>query len=173
METTEPQYVQTQPMPPSEEQNVYEDYWGFQQTEKYVLPDGQQWIEFQVMNEGQKTLYQKSINRDIKINRRSGDASIRSDIADERHALIINSVVGWNMKRGASFVGYDRRIFETWLNQANPRIVEALEQAIRKANPWLQGDMTVADIDEEIERLKELREETLKEEQGKATSSSK
>lgn len=168
-EATEAPYVETESM----EQTVYEDYWGFSQTEKYYFPDGQQYIEFSVMNEGQKTMYQKSINRDIKINRRSGDASIKSDVAEERHALITNSVVDWKLRRGKDWVVYDKRIFSSWLNDANPRLVEALEQAIRKANPWLQGDMTVADIDEEIERLRELREETLKEEQGKETLSNK
>lgn len=171
METTEaePQFVQTELM----DQTIYEDYWGFSQTDKYYFPDGKQYIEFQVMNEGQKLMYQKSINRDIKINRRSGDASIKSDIAEERHALINSSVVGWQVRKEGQWVTFDKRVFGTWLSQANPKLVEALEQAIRKANPWLQGDMTVEDIDEEIERLREMREELVKEQQGKETSSSK
>lgn len=169
MTTTEPQYVESEPI----EQTVYEDYWGFAQTDKFYFPDGQQYIEFQVMNEGQKSMYQKNINRDIKINRRSGDATIQSDVAQERNALITSSVTGWHMRQGNGFVAFDKRIFGTWLAQANPKLVEALEQAIRKANPWLQGDMTVEDIDEEIDRLREMREELVKEQQGKETSRNK
>lgn len=149
------------------ETEVFEDYWSFSATEKYMLPDGKQWIEFNIMNEGQKSSYQKKINRDIKINRKSGDASIRSDIADERHALITTSVVGWSMKQGGNWVAYSTQMLNNWLNVANPKIVEALEFAIRKANPWLQGDMSIEDIDEEIQRLQELRIETEKREQGK------
>lgn len=145
----------------------YEDYWSFQETHRFVLPDGKQWIEFQVMNEGQKSDYQRKINRDIKINRRSGDATLRNDIADERHALITSSVIDWSMRKGGGFVGFSKRVLEDWLNVANPRIIEDLEAEIRKANPWLQGEMTVEDIDKEIERLRELREESVKREEGK------
>lgn len=145
----------------------YEDYWSFSQTERFVLPDGKQWIAFQIMNEGQKSSYQKAINRDIKINRRSGDASIKSDIADERHALILQSVTDWNMRRGNDFVAFSRSTLQNWLNVADPRIVEALEFAIRKANPWLLGDLSVWDFDDEIKRLQEMREEAVKREEGK------
>lgn len=149
------------------EATQFEDYWSFSQTERYTLPDGHQWIEFNIMNEGQKASYQKMINRDIKINRKSGDASIKSDIADERHSLIRASVVNWNLRKGSEYVAYSRQMLDNWLNVANPRIVEALEFAIRKANPWLQGDMSIEDIDEEIQRLQELRLETEKRDQGK------
>lgn len=159
--TEQAEHVQTEPM------EQFEDYWSFSQTERYVLPDGKQWIEFNIMNEGQKSSYQKKINRDIKINRKSGDASIKSDIADERHALIETSVVNWNMRQGGNNVAFSVQMLRNWLNVANPRIVEALEFAIRKANPWLQGDMSIEDIDEEIQRLQELRIETEKREQGK------
>lgn len=152
---------------PVMEKMQYDDYWSFEQTKRYIFPDTVQWIEFQVMNEGQKSMYQKEINRDITINRRSGDAKIKSDIADERHALIKKSVVNWSMFRNGQMVPYSQSMFANWLGAADPRLVEALEFAIRKANPWLQGDMSVKDIDEELERLKELREEAVKREEGK------
>jgi hypothetical protein len=163
----QPQYVMTEPMPPQDE---FEDYWSFSQKERFMLPDGKQWIEFNIMNEGQKASYQKKINKDIKFNRKTSDATIRSDIADERHALIETSVTGWYMLQGgnpANQVAFSVQMLRNWLNVANPRIVENLEVAIRKANPWLMGDMTLDDIDEEIQRLQELRIETEKREQGK------
>lgn len=160
----QPQYVQTEPMPPQPE---FEDYWSFSQKERFMLPDGKQWIEFNVMNEGQKSSYQKKINKDIKFNRKSGDASIKSDVADERHALIETSVTDWYMVQGRNQVSFSVQMLRNWLNIADPRIVESLEVAIRKANPWLLGDMTLEDIDEEIQRLQELRIETEKREQGK------
>lgn len=148
---------------------TFDDYWSFSETKRFMLPDGKQWIDFQVMNEGQKSDYQRRTNRDIKINRKSGDATLRNDIAEERHALIVSSVVGWNMRKGNDWVGFDKRILETWLGVANPRVVEDLEMEIRKANPWLQGEMTLEDIDKEIERLQELRIETEKREAGKGS----
>lgn len=158
----EPQVVTPEPI-----DDEYEDYWNFSETAKYFLPDGKQWIEFDVMNEGAKSSYQKAINKDIKVNRRTGDASIKSDMADERHELIRKSVINWNMRQNKNWIGFSRQALDNWLIVANPKIIEALEFEIRKANPWLQGDMSVEDIDLEIERLKELREDTEKRDQGK------
>ena len=55
---------------------------------------------------------------------------------------------------------------EKWLSVADPRLVEDLEKACRKLNPWLLADMSVEDIDREIESLKEMREEAAKREAG-------
>lgn len=147
----------------------FDDYWNFSKSERFMFPDGKQWIDFQVMNEGQKSDYQRATNRDITINRKSGNATLRNDIADERHALIKTSVTGWNLRKDGNWIGFDKRTLESWLQFANPSLIEDLEVEIRKANPWLQGEMTVEDIDKEIDRLRELREETVKREEGKGS----
>lgn len=160
---------------------VYEDYFGFGEERQFKLPDGKQYISFQIMNEGQRSEFQKRTNRDIRINRASGDASIKADPAEERRALITSSVVGWNLKRrkgdGWEDVTFSKgsagASLEKWLVVANPKIIDDLEFAIRKANPWLQSDMTVEEIDKEMDRLRELREQTVERERGEELSSSK
>jgi hypothetical protein len=148
----------------------YEDYFGFDTTEVYTLPDGKQQIFFKVMNEGQKVKFQQKTNRDIHVNRASNDMRIKADPAGERQALIESSVTGWTLKKkvGGQWVdapfsnnGSPGDELHKWLAVANPRIVEELEDAIRKANPWLQADMTVEQIDEEIQRLHDLRAEVV------------
>jgi len=154
----------------------FEDYFGFSETREFVFPDGKQKIFFKVMSEGDKAKFQKATNRDIHLNRNTNDARIKTDPAQERHELIKASVTGWTLKRKLP----DGRVIDApytnngtpgdelskWLQVANPRIVEALEDAIRKANPWLLGEMTVEQIDEEMQRLADMRAEVIKRQQS-------
>lgn len=164
------------------EEEVYEDYFGFDAKHQFFLPDNKQYIEFQVMDEGRKAKFQMMTNRDVVLERQSGNARMKVDPASERHELLKNSVTGWRMMRKNSnnqwepvpfSIGSPGAEFEKWLNRANPSIVEDLEKAIRKANPWLIGEMTVEDIDREMDNLRELREAAIKREQGNDSSSSK
>lgn len=157
------------------------NYFAFGEVKRWYFPDGVQWFQYQVMDEGAKARFQRATNRDIKINQKTNDATVKLDPADERHTLIKMSVNDWyvfapNLNNGGQlepvpFTLSDTRhptgmCLEKWLKLANPKLVEELEFEIRKANPWMQADMTVADIDEEIKRLNELREEAEKREAG-------
>jgi hypothetical protein len=154
---------------------VFEDYFGFDEIKQWFFPDGKQFVQFQVMNEGQKSRFQKLTNRDITLSRTSGDAKIKADPAEERHALLTSSVVGWSLYRNGQpvpfSIGSNGAAFEQWLNAANPKLVEDLEFEIRKSNPWLQAEMTVEEIDKEMDRLRELRDEIVKRDAAKASSS--
>lgn len=171
--------VSTAPVPVDLEQEVFEDYYGFDSSEKWYFPDGKQYIEFKVMTEGAKARFQKLTNRDLILERTSGNARMKVDQASERHALLEESVTFWYMLRKNEKTGkpepipYSAHEFKNWLNKANPKLVEDLEKAIRKANPWLLAEMTVEDIDREIENLKEMREVAEKRERGEETSSDK
>jgi hypothetical protein len=159
---------------------VYEDYFGFDDNRTWYFPDGKQYITYKVMNEGQKSNFQKKTNKDISIKRTTGDASISTDPAAERHALLNESVTGWhvvkrNQKTGQFepvpfSIGSPGSEFNKWLLSANPRLVEALELEVRRANPWLQGDMSIEDVDQEIERLTDLRADLVKQQEGKGVS---
>jgi hypothetical protein len=152
------------------------DYFAFAETHRWFFPDGVQWIEFKVMTEGDKARFQRKTNRDIKINQRTQDATVQLDAAAERHELIKMSCVNWlvyarqtpdsPMMPVAFSVSGSGINLEKWLSVTNPKLVEDLELAIRKANPWMQADMTVEAIDEEIERLNELRAEAEKRASG-------
>lgn len=147
------------------------DYFGFQSSEKFYLPDGKQYIEFQIMNEGAKARFQKLTSRDLVINRNQ-DARVKVDPASERHALIRESVTGWNMYRAGSPVRFGDRELKDFLELANPKIIEDLEKAIRKANPWLLQDMEPEDIKREIENLEEMLKVAEERKRGEASSSS-
>jgi len=163
--------VPTMPDAPSFER-VQEDYFGFQATERFIFPDGLTYIEFQVMNEGQKLKFQKATGRDIVL-QRSGDARMRMDPGTERHELIKTCVTNWNLTRGGQLVPLNPRTMDDFLKLANPRIVEELEKAIRKANPWLLGEMTSEDIQKQIDDLEEMKRVALDREAGESSSGSK
>lgn len=167
---------------PTEEQAVYEDYFGFAETRTFYFPDGKTFITYEVMNEGAKAAFQKLTNRDITLERTTQNARIKVDPASERHQLIVQSATGWNLHRrnakGAMepvpfSKGSPGAMLEQWLAVTNPKLVEDLELAIRRANPWLQADMTVEQVDEEMDRLRDLREELVKRDMEKTSSSSK
>lgn len=152
------------------------DYFGFYGGgKKWYFPDGITYMEFSAMNEGQKKKFQKASSRDVTI-KRGGDAKLAMDVAEERWDLIITVTSDWNLVQagpdGNRPVPFSTVGLKRWLEVADPKLVADYEFAIRKANPWLQGDMTTADIDEEVERLQELRKDVEAEENRKASSSS-
>jgi hypothetical protein len=145
------------------------DYFGFQQTHKFVLPDKISWIEFRVMNEGEKADFQDKTSSDMVLERKSGDARMTLKQGTQRHELIKACVVGWNLKRNGTPIPFGRVELADFLNLANPRIVEDLEKEIRKVNPWLLADMTSDDIKQEIHNLEEMLAVKLREEAGEAS----
>lgn len=149
------------------------DYFAFGSVEKIILPDGVSYVEFDTMNEGAKSRFQKDVQRDLIIERGSGNARTKVDPSVERHALLMASIKGWNLKRGNRPIHFDTRALRDFLEFADPKVIELIELAIRKANPWLVSELSVADIDEQIDQLKELREEAVKREAGEASSSSR
>ena len=165
----------TQPTPQPEIVNAPApvDYFGFAEERRYTFPDGQQYITFSVMNEGAKARFQKMTQRDLVLERQSGNARMKMDPGAERHELILASVTDWHLFRQGIPVPFSTRALKDFLDLANPKLVEDLEKEIRKANPWLMAEMTVEDIDREIENLQEMRAAAVERERGEAFSSSK
>lgn len=153
------------------------NYWGTDEFHKFELPDGVQWIEFKIMNEGAKTRFQKLTNQDLTIGR-DQTAKVRMDPAEERHTLIKESVTDWHLfmpKPGGGMeeAKFSGAMLQNWLNVAPPEIVEELETHIRKANPWMTSEMTVEAVDKEMARLRDLRKDLEEREQGEARSATK
>lgn len=162
---------------PADIEPQFTDYFGFKATEKFYLPDGKTYIEFDVMNEGAKARFQKLTSRDLRVQRTTGDALLKMDPGAERHALISESVTGWNLMRRNpkdetrwEHAPFDKSNLNRFLDNADPRIIEDLEKAIRKANPWLMDEMSVEDIDRELDNLRELRQTAVEREAGKSAS---
>lgn len=160
----------------------YVDYFTFDETYTFALPDGKQHIYFKAMTEGMRARYQKLTNRDIHFNRINQDARLSVDPATDRQALVSVSVTGWDLKRKNPRTGrWEDAPFSNngtpgdelhkWMDVVNPKILDALEEAIRAANPWLLQDMTVEQVDREMERLVDLRKQLVEKEAKEATFS--
>lgn len=145
----------------------FEDYFSFDERSRYVMPDGKQWIEFKRMSEGDRARYLKSTRSDVVVNRNSGDARITMDQGADRKELLLAACTDWLMVTRLGGGGVARPVpfqnngkgspFSQWIDKANPQILADLEREIRKFNPWLASEMTVEQIDKEIENLEELK----------------
>lgn len=179
--SSQPQLANDLPPNPNEDQSaqVQMDYFGFSDEHFFYFPDGLTYVKFSKMNEGEKAKFQKQTSRDLIMERQSGNARMKMDAAADRHALISTCVTDWNLARTNRQTGqlegirFNDAALRDFLRLADPSIVEDLELAIRKANPWLMAEMSVEDYDKEIESLQELREEAIKREEGKASSNNK
>lgn len=163
---------------------TYENYWGVDETFKYFLPDNKQFFEIKPMDEGGKAKFQKMTNKGVRMNQRSQEATIDVDPANERHTLIKESVVGWRlMQRGpdgswsefpcSADANLRRRGLDQILTSFNPKAIQDLEFFIRTKNPWMQADMDVEQIDEEIDRLVEMKKQVLEQKAGEGSSANR
>lgn len=158
----------------STETHTQISYFGFQERHKCFLPDGVSFIEHQTLNEGARKRYLDRVNREVAIKRASGDAVMKMASGTEKHMLLEAAAVGWNLlgQDGTPLTfssGSPGSTFSQFLDQAPPKIVDILEKEVRKVNPWLMADLSVADIDKQIEELNEMRAVKVKEEEGKAS----
>ena len=177
----------TQPTPQPDAAPTPQFYWGTDETERFTLPDGLQYFEFKPMNEGAKAKFQKMTNKGLRLNQQTQDATIDVDPANERWTLIKESIVAWNLYQPDpnSPQGYSvypaaapddarrKRQIEEILSNFDAKIIQDLEFKIRMANPWMQSEMTIEGIDEEIDRLQKMRKQKLEEEAGEAGSANR
>lgn len=158
----------------------YGDYYGFNQEHTYFMPDGKQWIRFKVFAEGDLALYHKLLKRDVVVEKASGDARIKIDQIEERHALLHVAVTGWFMMRKTP-KGWQQQPFsngrpgtefDKWMNVSDPRLIEDLADAVRKENPFLLGTGadTIEAIDKQIDQLQKQRQELVERQRGEAAS---
>lgn len=148
------------------EARMQTDYFGFQDFDEFYFPDGVTWVKFKVLNEGERSEFERQTQSDFVVERTSGNTRVKMNAARVRHALIQTAVVDWNLVRGGALVPFSDRALKDFLKLANPKIVSDLETAIRKKNPFLVTDMTVEDIDKQIEDLQEQRRILVERDQG-------
>lgn len=164
-----PNPTQDAPQPFGQQQ----DYFGFASTDRCMFPDGVSYVELRVLNEGDRRRYTNESNREIRLAKGSGDAALRMRPGDDKHSLLKISIVGWNLSRAGQPVPFTPQMLDQFLTSANPAIIDRIEKRIRQINPWLLSDMTVEQIDEEIQNLQDMREVRLKEDEGKDDSFSR
>lgn len=132
------------------------DYFAFDESFTCYLPDGKSWIAHKALNEGQRRAYLKQASREVRF-RKGGEASTTLDAGEERRALLTAAITGWNLVRGGSPVVFNPANLNRFLEAANPKVLDIIEKDVRLHNPWLLQEMTVEDIDREIEALQEMR----------------
>jgi hypothetical protein len=148
-------------------EDVYEDYFGFGDNRTVTLPDGKSFVEFKVMNEGDRKKYLNAQNKKVTIRKGSGDAEMELSPGNERYNLLKLTITGWNLHRGGQPVPFDRRNLEQFLETANPKIIDIIHREVMLAHPWLLDEMTLEDIDQEIKNLQGMREVVERREAGK------
>lgn len=155
------------------------NYWGSDVFHKFFLPGEDsadpdaQYIEYKKMNEGDRSRYQKAISDPVLVHRGSGDARMKVDPARDRQALLDAAVSGWNLWKGDRQANFNPTQFNLWKNAMDPSVIDRLEKAVRKANPWLRSEMSLKDAREELERITQTVADLEAEEEEKAISSDK
>lgn len=150
-------------------ESVQADYFGFEETGRIFLPDGVSYVDHRILNEGARRKYLNAVNRDVRIQRATGDALMRMSPGDEKKSLLESAIIGWNLTRDGQPVPFSRTALTDFLDKAPPKIVDLIEKEVRKANAWLQADMSVEDLQKEIDSLEELKQQKIKEEEGNAS----
>lgn len=143
-------------------------YFGFEERHQCFLPDGVSYIEHQTLNEGARRKYLNKVNRDIRLQRATGDAIMKMQAGEEKHALLQSAITGWNLLGPTGqLVPFSSPNLQMFLDKADPKVVDLIEKDIRKHNTWLMSDLSVEDIQKQIDELEEMKQVKLREEEGK------
>jgi hypothetical protein len=146
------------------------DYFGFEQEHKVMLPDGIQWVIHKELNEGDRRAYLKSINRDVKVQRATGDAFLKMAQGEDRVALLKAAIVDWHLIQKGKPFAFSKTNVDTVLTVFPPKVVDLIHRDIIKHNSWLMGEATVEDLDREIATLQEQKAQLIEEQAGKGDS---
>lgn len=148
-------------------ESMQTDYFGFEETHQFMLPDDKSFIEHRSLNEGGRRKYMNAVNRDVRLNRATGDVTMKMAAGDDRSTLLLEAITGWNLVRDGKPVVCNRNEKTKFLEVADPSIIDLIERDVRDHNPWLLADVTEEDIDAQIEELEERRAQIKKGEEGK------
>lgn len=151
-----------------------QSYYGAQDEHQWYFPDNISFITFIELNEGGRQKYVDAAQSDARLQRGSGDMLIKMQASKAKMTLFNEAIVGWNVIRpDGSKIPFSKNSegSELWkyIRAMPPRLVDALEEAIREKNPWLLQDMDLEDIDKEIENLQKMREQKVAQDQGKSS----
>lgn len=156
--------------------SVQADYFGVDEFHQCMFPDNKTWVQHKTLAEGDRRRYLDETNRDVAINRQSGDMKVKISAGSDRHKLLILAVTGWNFVRTNQSTGKKEPVtfskgspgstFEQWLDKADPKIVDIIEKDIRAKNPWLLSELTVEAIDQQIAELEEQKKILLGQQAG-------
>ena len=171
-EVAMPEAPEMPALPGQDEPIVVDFFGGVNDTERWYFPgQDEQFIEFALMTEGMRKQWQRKTNRAIKVGRNTQEAEIAVDAASDREWLLKIAVKDWfirNPNKNNQPVPFTDREFAAWMERANPRLIDKLEQAIRDANPWMLDEMDPDSIKEEIVRLEKMYDKAVERQQSKS-----
>ena len=143
------------------------DYFGTDETFRFVFPDGITYVEHKTLTEGDRRKFLKATSKGVKVEKNTGDTFIPLDPGGQRIELLKIAIIDWNMVSKGQTVAFSSSALDRFINSANPSLIEDIEEEIRNHNRWLLDDLTAEDIKEEIERLQDMLEEVEAREAGK------
>lgn len=159
---------------PAETEQVQVDYFGLQEVHRVPLPDGKSWVEHTTFTEGMRRKYLNSMNRDIVVQRNTGDAKMSMKPGDERFSLLMEAITGWNLIKDGKPLPFSKdsngSTLAQFLAAAPPKIIDVIEKDVRMKNAWLLEDMSIEDMEKERDTLDELIAKKREEQAGNASS---
>lgn len=152
-------------------QPVQADYFGVDHEEKVYFPDKVTYVTVQELDEGARRKYLNVTNKDIRLHRQSGDAFLKMATGDERFHLMKSAIIDWNLvekdKNGnVHSVSFSQSALDRFLDKGPPKVIDAIELKIRSMNPWLMADLSVEDIDQQIDELQQMKKTKLEDAEG-------
>lgn len=157
------------------EERQFVDYFAAPRPVRWYLPDGVQYFEYQELREGGKAAYEKATNKDIRVQRSTGDARLSVDPATQRQTLIRLSVTDAHLLQsdghgGTTTVPFNKdrpgKFWENLFTFFPAKYIEQLHEEITKANAWLAAEDDVEALKSQRDQLDE-RIERAEEEQAK------
>jgi hypothetical protein len=148
---------------------VQQDYFGFNDTRRIMLPDNVSWVEIRLLNEGARCEYLNTVNQEVRLDRQGRDAYVKTKAGDERKILLKLSIIGWNLQRGGVAFPFSKTNLEKFLESAPPSVADVIEKEVRKVNKWLTSELTLEDIAEQRKELDRMEQEVLDRLAGKAS----
>ena len=150
---------------------VQQEYYGTDETYKVFFPDGVTYVECKYLNEGDRSKFQGSVNKELRLEKVTGDALMKLTPGSERKALLMGAIVDWNLIQKGKPVPFSTNSVGSnlaqWIEKAPPSIIDMVEKEIRKHEPWTMANLSSKDIQEQIDQLQEMLEAKVKEEAGK------
>ncbi len=148
---------------------IQADYFGFNEVHRVLLPDGISYVDHKSLNEGARRQYMNRTNREVRVQKTTGDAIMPMATGDERRILMEQAIIGWNIISNKQPVPFNRERLTDFLTLGNPVVIDLIDKDVRKHNPWLRSEMSVEDIDAQIVDLQRQRADKFAEEEGKAS----
>ena len=146
------------------EDYIEPDYFGSDDSYQVALPGSRvQFVVIKVFTEGDRRKYLDRTNRDLKMTK-TGEATLKTTPGSDRYELLKIAILDWHVVRQGQVIPFGGQALEKFLTETSPRVVDHIVKEINKHEPWLLAEMTVEDIEKEIEDLQEMLEVRKKEE---------